>query len=264
MLSSYDAAVDVDARRNPPTEEIGIGEAELVALRVRAAADGDAQIVAAAEEIPLRQRDVADDAVAARIADAERELAGRLLDHLHDDDDAIVRGAGLGEDAHVAEIAKALQPALGAIDQHAVEGIALGDVELAADDVVARARVAAHLDALDVDARALVDDVGDADRQRVRIAVEPRPRLRERIAVRGEVERDLLERLLDLAAGEDIALVGRDLPLQDRRVDAGNAGIDGDLRRTGSAGPRSTVNAMKKVFRSRSRSATEEMTWKSA
>ena len=143
----------------------------------------DPQIVAAAEEIPLRQRDIADYSVAARIANAERELAGRLLDHLHDHDHAIVGGAGLGEDAHVAEIAEPLQPALGPIDQHAVEGIALGNVELAADDIVARARVAAHLDALDVDPRALVDDVGHADRQRVGVAVEPRPRLRERIAV---------------------------------------------------------------------------------
>ena len=57
------AAEDVDARRNPPAEEIRIGEAELVGPRVRAAADRDAQIVAAAEEVPLGQRDIADDAV---------------------------------------------------------------------------------------------------------------------------------------------------------------------------------------------------------
>ncbi len=43
-----------------------------------------------------------------------------------------------------------------AVDQGAVVGVALGQVHLAADDVVQGAGVAGHVDALDVDARAFV------------------------------------------------------------------------------------------------------------
>ena len=42
------------------------------------------------------------------------------------------------------EVVEVLQPPLGAVDQHAVVGIAFRDIELAPDHVVARARVAAH------------------------------------------------------------------------------------------------------------------------
>ncbi len=57
-----------------------------------------------------------------------------------------------------------LMPPLGAIDQGAVVGIAFGDIELATDHIVARARVAADVDALDVGTHAFIDDVDDADR----------------------------------------------------------------------------------------------------
>ena len=69
-----------------------------------------------------------------------------------------------------------LDAPLGAIDQRAVVGIAFGDIELAPDDIIAGARVAADVDALDVGARAFVDDVDDADRVRLRRLRSPRGR----------------------------------------------------------------------------------------
>ena len=54
----------------------------------------------------------------------------------------------------------ALAPAL---DHEGVDGIALGDAELAADDEVLGLLVADDVDALDVDARALLDVEGDGD-----------------------------------------------------------------------------------------------------
>ena len=52
---------------------------------------------------------------------------------------------------------------LGAVDQDAVVGVALGHLQLAADDVVQGAGVADDVDALDVDARAFADLEVDVD-----------------------------------------------------------------------------------------------------
>ena len=53
----------------------------------------------------------------------------------------------------------------------------IADLELAPDYVIARPRIAAHLDPLDIDPRPLVEDEGDADRARCRIAVPARAHL---------------------------------------------------------------------------------------
>ena len=115
------------------------------------------RVLAAAEQVALADADFGDEAVGGRIAAGDRELAGRLLFHVDIEDDAVGRRARLVGDLHVLEVVEVLQPPLGAVDQRAVVGVAFGDIELAPDDVVARARVAADIDALDVGARALLD-----------------------------------------------------------------------------------------------------------
>ena len=63
-------------------------------------------------------------------------------------------------DLHGLEEAQRLQALLGLVDHQRIVGVAFGQPELAADDVVQRAQVADDVDALDVDARTLVDHVG--------------------------------------------------------------------------------------------------------
>ena len=119
---------------------------------------------------------------AGRVAGADRELAGRLVDDVDDEDDLVGFGAGRRRDFDAAKEIKRFQALLGALDQDLVEGVALADVELAADDVVARAGVAADLDALDIGARTLIDRVDDRDRVVLEVAVAARRDLREGIA----------------------------------------------------------------------------------
>ena len=68
-----------------------------------------------------------------------------------------VEEPGSVDDLHGLEVVEILQPPLGAVDQRAVIGVAFGEIELAANHVVARAGVAADVDALDIGARAFVD-----------------------------------------------------------------------------------------------------------
>ena len=51
-----------------------------------------------------------------------------------------------------------LLPTLGPIDEHAIVRVAFGNIEFAANDIVARPGVAAKIDPLDVRACALLDD----------------------------------------------------------------------------------------------------------
>ena len=70
-----------------------------------------------------------------------------------------------------AEVAQAL---LRAAQQGGVEGVALGQPELAPDHLVQRAHVAADVDPLDIDPLALVDLVGEVDRQVLRVLASAR------------------------------------------------------------------------------------------
>ena len=120
-------------------------------------------VAAGAQQVALGDRDLAHEAVGGGIAAHDREFAGRLLFDVDVDHHPVGRRAGLVGDLHGLEEIEILEPPLGAIDQGAIVGIAFGDIELAADHVVARARVAADIDALDVGARAFIDDEGDVD-----------------------------------------------------------------------------------------------------
>ena len=108
-----------------------------------------------------------------------------------------LRGARLGRDLHALEVVEVLQAPLGAVDQRAVIGVALGEIELAADHVVARARIAAHVDALDIGARPLLDREDDRDRMGVEIAVAARPHHCEGITAARSLDLHLLDRFLE-------------------------------------------------------------------
>ena len=72
--------------------------------------------------------------------------------------DPVGRAAGLRLDLHGLEKAKRAQSLAGRFDQEAVKGVALGQAELAPDDVILGTEIADDVDALDIDARAFVDD----------------------------------------------------------------------------------------------------------
>src|SRR6185369_4887376 len=107
------------------------------------------------------------------------------------------RRAGLRRDLHGLEIVEVLQATLGTGDQRAAVGIALGNVELATDHVVAGAGVAAKIDALDIGARALVDVEHDRDGVRLEIAVAAGTDHGKGIAAARGLDLHVLDRLLD-------------------------------------------------------------------
>ena len=84
------------------------------------------------------------------------------------------------------------------------------------------------VDALDIGARALVDDEGDVDGARLRIAVAARAHGGERIAAPRHLDGDILDRLFDRLAVVDVALAhAQDRP-QRLRVDGTDVGLNVD------------------------------------
>src|SRR5690606_37846075 len=95
------------------------------------------------------------------------------------------------------KVIKVFQPLLRALDHHLVEGVALAEVEFAADDVVARTRIAPYLDALDIGLGALVDRVDNGNGAILEIAVAARRHLRKSVARTGHLFGERDDRILD-------------------------------------------------------------------
>src|SRR5262249_35357742 len=121
-----------------------------------------------------------------------------------------------------------LQAALGAIDQRTVIGIALGDIEFAPDHVVARAGVAADIDALDIGARALVDVEDDGHGMGIEVTIAARSHHGEGKAATRRLDLHLLDRFLDRFDVVERADIDARIDAERPRVEIGNAGAEID------------------------------------
>ena len=151
----------VKAKRNTVVQQIRLDKRKREPTRVLAIGQRRLGKQAASEEVTLGNTDFAERAVSGRIAARYREVAGGFLFEIDHQNHAIARGSRLGRDLHALEEIEVLQAALGAIDQRAVVRIALGNIEFAANHVIPGAGIAAHIDALDVGPRPLVDGKDD-------------------------------------------------------------------------------------------------------
>ena len=127
------------------------------------------------------------------------------------------------------EIVEVLQPPLGAIDQRAVVCVALADIEFAADHIVAGAGVAADIDPLDVDARAVFDGENDVDGMGRQVAVAARADHGKRIAAAGDFDRQVLDRLFDRLGVVHVAGAGPEAAVKRLRVNHRDVRLDIDL-----------------------------------
>src|SRR5262249_4126177 len=96
-----------------------------------------------------------------------------------------------------------------------------GQAELATDDIVARARVAKHVDALDIDARPLVGHVGHIDEVSRWIPRCPGPNAGKGDALLGQGKRESLHGLFHQGLVEGRPRGGKQLPAQVAGIDPG-------------------------------------------
>ena len=117
------------------------------------------------------------------IAGGDAVVAGRRLLDRDVEDHLVGRTALLDADADAREEAERLDVGLAPGDQRAVEGVAFSKRQLATDDEVAGLLVAGDVDALDIEALALVDEVGHVEGAGRRIAIDTRAHVGEGIAL---------------------------------------------------------------------------------
>src|SRR5262249_29164176 len=94
--------------------------------------------------------------------------------------------------------------------------------------IVTRARVAADVDALDIGAYAFIDHEADIDEMVLRVALAARAHRGERVAVLGDLDGEVFDRLLDRVAVIDVATVHPQNRLQRQRIDGANVGLNLD------------------------------------
>src|SRR5260221_10718587 len=205
---------DVETRRHGTVHEVGLGEAEIDQGAQRAERNAEPQFLALAEQVALLDRDVAQDARSRRVAGAEGDVAGALLDHLDLEIGLVRRRSGRGRDVDLLEEAEVAQALLAAPHLGGAEGVALGETELAADHLVEGARVAGDVDALDINARAFLDVEGDVDREIVLVAPDIGPDLDEGVTQRANEVGQRRHGLLDLVGVVPFALSHRQVALQ--------------------------------------------------
>src|SRR5262249_47982337 len=136
--------------------------------------------------------------------------------------------AALAGDLHRLEQAERLQPPLRALDLRAVEGIALGEIELAADHLLAGAVVAVHDDALDVLVRPGLEREHEVDGFGRDVALRARTPGYETLAAPAHRDRQLLARLLHRFAVIGVAGGDAQRRAVGRGVERGNTRLDGD------------------------------------
>ena len=159
----------IDAGRDILVEKIRLREADIDLLRAEREHGAEPQVLAAAEEISLADVHIGQRAVGGGKAEPERQLAGRLLLDIDNDDGAVRRRSRRVGDLDLLEEAEILDALLRTLHASGVERVALDEAELAADHLVQRADVAGDVDPLDVDARPFLHAKNDIDR--VRLAV---------------------------------------------------------------------------------------------
>src|SRR5690606_13320332 len=174
------------------------------------ALQGQADAVAGAEEVVLLQRDAGNQALHLRIADAEREAAGRLLfDGDGDVDLVFLSGHPRRIDGDGLEEAQALQADLGTVDRRLRIPGAFELAHFAAQHLVLGMQVALEGDPAHVHALAWHHLEVEADFATLAIDLGNRIDLGERIADVGQCRGDRVRRLLDLAPREDFAGLDR-------------------------------------------------------
>ena len=221
--------VQVKARRQVAVQEVWFGEGQLRGLGDVGGLQRHAQVLAAAEHVGFGVADFAQKRGGGRIAQAHRQRAGGLLGHVDGQVGAVGLAAGHVLDVHVLEEAQAANAGARAVNQHAVEGIAFLQAELAADDAVQRAGVARNVDLLDIDARALDDLETQINRMGVLVALDARMDLGKGIALGARGVGQGVNRLLHRILRIGVAFLGVNHGAQRRRRQFADLGIHGDL-----------------------------------
>ena len=137
------------------------------------------------------QLDIEDEVIVGRDTTTDLETTRRLFGHVHVEHGTIRRAARQLINGHVGEESQAPNAALRSVNQHSVKRIPLNEPHLPANNTIKGLLVTIDVDLFDIDPRAFVHLEGDINRLGLRVSVQTRVDINERIAVdtRGKCQR---------------------------------------------------------------------------
>ena len=186
---------DVDRARDAVDGEIRVDGGEHQRALRAAGVDFDAEVIARAEHVVLLDRRRQRELVGAREARAQEQVAGRFFLDRDREVDLVLRARHfVGLDVHFAEVAEPVDAVARQLDLAAVVPRRFELAELAAHDLVARARVAGDVDSAHVDAALQLGHEVDHDLTGGAIDVGTRLDLGERVAEGAEALDESLRR----------------------------------------------------------------------
>src|SRR5690606_3381416 len=134
--------------------------------------NGATQILTTAKEVALGQRDFAQDTILSGIAGGRAIITRGGFRHGNVDHYLVGRRARTRRDIHRREETQRVDMLAATHHESTVEGVAFGKLQLATDDEVTRLGIAGDVDALDIETRALIHQIGDVESAVCHIAIE--------------------------------------------------------------------------------------------
>ncbi len=196
-------------------EEPAVREGGVEAIALAADVGGEAQAVAPAEQVVLRDAARQHEGVLRRVARAEGERTGRLLDHADVEVDLVRLIGLLLLEVHLLEEAERVEPLLGVADRARRVELALDELHLATDHAVDGAGIPRDVDVAHELERSAHDVEGDVHRLGGLVGARLRLDLGEGEAAIRVVPRHPLDVLGEVGAVEPLVLRERELVAHD-------------------------------------------------
>ena len=195
----------VEPRREVLVQKIRLREGQSPSVGVLAFRNARPHVLPATEEIGLRERDLGQEPFGGRITARQADRTGRLVLDGDRHDDAVGAGTGTRRNVNGLEEAQIVQVTLALLDQRVVVGVAFADVELPANYVVARTRVADDVHSFDIDLRSVVHGERQRDLMGRIVTVAVRPNVGKCVPEASQLSRHRLDGLFDRRGVIDVS-----------------------------------------------------------
>src|SRR5581483_886195 len=219
----------IDAPEHAIAEQIGLRIGQVDTFGLFTIRDGNLGVFALSHQVSFADAYRGEKSDGGGITALNGEFAGCVLFDVDVQDHAVGRRAAFVGDLDRLEIAEVLQPPFGAIYQCAIVGVAFADIEFAADHIVPRAIIAVNIDALDIGARAFLNEIRKINRSCLDIAVAARLNRGEGVTALRHFERQIVDGLLHRFGIVDIARASAQHRSQRCRVDVADIRLNVDL-----------------------------------
>src|SRR5262249_46318571 len=185
------------ATRHTVTKQKWLNERQIKPADTLSICDRRLAVIAATHKVAVGHANFGNEAVGGRIATGNRKLTCWLLLNIDVNNHPVRSRTRLVGDLDHLKIIEVLQTPFGAVNQRPVIGVALSEIEFTADHIVARARIAANVDAFDIGACAFFHNERQIYGFGFEVTLTAWPNIGERVALSCRLNSHRLDTFFD-------------------------------------------------------------------